>query len=170
MRVGYNWPGMTGETPHRIWAHAALSWLALVVLPTTAAAIQWQRAPLARDSDMTGVGELIFFFLFVTSVPAALVAFGLLAPLAIAADRAIRGRTTRAANVLFGGVLGIPAFALFVAGSALLELAKGMPFDRLSSGFQRVTHDPETAVIVAMFVVSGMLVGPGLRHRHTGEA
>lgn len=155
---------MTGH--HRIWAHAALSWLALVFLPTTAVAIQWLRG-IGRDPDMSGVHELIIFFVFVSSVPAALVAFGLLAPLAIAADRVIRGRTTRAANVMLGGVLGISAFALFVAGSAAIELARGMTFARLSSSFQVFTHDPETAVVVAMFVVSGMLVGPGLRHRYT---
>ena len=166
MWVGYNSAHMTDETGHRIWAHAALSWLALILLPTTAVAIQWMRG-IGRDSDLYGVHELILFFVLISSVPAALVAFVLLAPLAIAADRAIRGRTTRAANVLLGGVLGIPAFALFVAGSAAIELAKGMTFDRLSASFRVFTHDPETAVVVAMFVVSGMLVGPGLRYRRT---
>ena len=147
---------------HRIWTFAALAWVALVVLPTTVVAVRWQLG-VDRDVDMSGVHELILFFILVSSLPAAIVAFALLAPLAIAVDRAIRGRTPRAVNVVLGGVLGVPAFLLFLSGSAILALS-GRLEGQTSANIWRVFHEPRTALIVAMFVASGMLVGLGLRH------
>jgi hypothetical protein len=155
---------MTNETRHRIWAFASLSWLAFVVLPTTTMAIRWHLG-LGRDSDMSSVFELISVFIVVSSLPATVIAFGLLAPLAIAVDRATRIRTTRAANVALGALLGVIAFVLFGAGSALLRLMRGSLDRPIGESVWRLLHDPRTLAIVAMFVIGGMVVGLGLRYR-----
>jgi hypothetical protein len=154
---------VTDKPRHRIWTFAVLAWVALVALPTTIVAVRWQLG-IDRDVDMSGVHELITFFMLVSSLPAAIVAFGLLAPLAIAVDRAIRGRTPRAVNFVVGGVLGVPGFLLFLSGSAILELMGGNLEGPISANVWRVFQNPRTAAIVLMFVVGGMLVGLGLRH------
>jgi hypothetical protein len=123
---------MTAEPRHRIWAFAPFAWLALIALPTTAAAIQWQRG-IGRDPDMTGVVELIFFLVGVSMMPMAIAAFGVMAPMAIAVDRATRGRTGRLANVALGGALGGLGFAVFLTGTLLWGvggLGASHPVDR----------------------------------------
>ena len=162
----YNRLPMASENRHRIWAFAWLAWLALVALPTTAAAIQWQRG-IGRDPNMTGVVELILFLVFVSTIPMAIAAFGVIAPLAIAADRATRGRTSRLANVALGGALGVTGFAVFVAGTLLWGIAVGWgpPTRSMGASLLFVMHDPVLATWVMGFVVAGAFVGLALRER-----
>jgi hypothetical protein len=159
---------MANESRHRVWLFAWPAWLALVALPTTAAAIQWQRG-IGRDPDMTGVVELILFFVAVSMIPMAIAAFGVIAPLAIAVDRTARGRTSRLANVTLGGVLGVLGFAVFLTGTLLWGVAMGWPqpesIGAILSRLSRVMHDPVIATGVVGFVVAGVFVGLGLRFR-----
>lgn len=161
----YNRLCMANESRHRIWAFAWLAWLALVAFPTTAAAIQWQRG-IARDPDMTGVVELILLLAAVSMIPMAIAAFGVIAPLAIAVDRATRGRTTRLANGALGSALGVLGFAVFLTVSLLWRLATRGPLQQpIGANLSRIMHDPVIATWVIGFVVAGMFVGLGLRER-----
>jgi hypothetical protein len=117
-------------------------------------------------------------FHFLLAVPAAIVVFALLAPLAITTDSVLRGRMTRLINVVLGAALGVAAFTLYFAGSALLQLPtpftpRRMIADGASlNALYRILAAPETSFILAQtvviltsFSVAGMLVGLGLRHR-----
>jgi hypothetical protein len=156
---------MADESRHRIWLFAWLAWLALVAFPTTAAAIQWQRG-IGRDPDMTGVVELILFLVAVSMIPMAIAAFGVIAPLAIAVDRATRGRTRRLANVALGGALGALGFAVSLTGFLLWGRAMGWPQPQsIGAILSRTMHDPFLATGVMGFVVAGVFVGLGMRER-----
>jgi hypothetical protein len=160
---------MGDKRRHRVWAFSLLAWAALVTIPTAFISMSWMLG-IITDSSVPNVFDL-FPFAFLFSLPAAIVVFALLVPFALAADHGLRGRTTRTMNIALGAALGIMTFAVFFAGSALLRLptpftprriiADGASLDTLS----RMLTAPQAAAIVAMFVVSGMLVGLGLRHR-----
>jgi len=83
------------DSDHHIWAHAALAAALMVLVPTRTVTILWFTDPSLRDSDMTGVQELIFFFLLILTAPAS--ALEVLAPATIALDRLARGQTSRLA-------------------------------------------------------------------------
>ena len=142
--------------------------MALVVIPTAFISISWLLG-IRTDSSVPNVFDLLPFALLF-SVPAAFVAFALLAPLAIATDRALRGRTPRLLNIMLGGALGLAAFTLFVAGSVWLRLPTPFSPNSMIAGgasldtLHRILTAPQTASLTALFVVSGMLVGLGLRH------
>ncbi len=91
----------------------------MVLIPTVTAAILWSTDPSSRDSDMTGVQDLIFFFLMILTAPLIVLALGVLAPAAIALDRLARGQTSRLANALLGITLSVPALVAFSVGVAL---------------------------------------------------
>src|SRR5918994_5423223 len=95
---------MGEKTPHHVWPFSLLAWVALVVIPTAFISISWLLG-IRTDSSVPNVFDLLPFALLF-SVPAAFVAFALLAPLAIATDRALRGRTPRLLNIMLGGALG----------------------------------------------------------------
>ncbi|HET9362060.1 MAG TPA: hypothetical protein VFO58_20050 [Vicinamibacterales bacterium] len=154
--------------------------MALVAIPTAVVSISWMLG-ITRDSSVPNVFDLAILFIFMLPVPAAIAVFALLAPLAITTDHVLRGRTTRLINVVLGAALGVAAYTLYFAGSALLRLptpftprrmiADGASLDTL----YRILTAPQTAGILAFFVVSGMLVGLGLRRPPkrcflTGEA
>jgi hypothetical protein len=168
---------MEGKAPHRIWAFSFLAWMALVAIPTAAVSIAWMLG-LDRDSSAPNLFDLVVLFIFMLPVPAAIAVFALLAPLAITTDLVLRGRTTRLINVVLGAALGVAAYTLYFAGSALLRLptpftprriiADGASLDTL----YRILTAPQTpfmwavaAVVLTCFVVGGMLIGLGLRHR-----
>jgi hypothetical protein len=154
-----------------------LAWVALVAIPTAVVSIAWMLG-IDRDSSVSNVFELALLFIFFLPVPAAVAVFALLAPLAITTDHVLRGRTTRLINVVLGAALGVAAYTLYFAGSALLRLptpftprriiADGASLDTL----YRILTAPQTpfmwavaAVVLTCFVVGGMLIGLGLRHR-----
>ena len=159
---------MSDRPHHRVWVFSLLAWAAMVVIPTAFIVTSWLLGGPGRDSSVPNVFDL-FPFAFFFMLPAAVVTFALLVPLALAADLGLRGRMTRGINVGLGAALGVTAFALFFAMSALLQVATpftprsmiagGVSFETVS----RVLAAPQTAAILAVFVVSGMLVGLGLR-------
>jgi hypothetical protein len=69
----------------------------MVLVSTMTVTILWFTDPSLRDSDMTGVQELIFFFLLILTAPASALALEVLAPATIALDRLARGQTSRLA-------------------------------------------------------------------------
>jgi hypothetical protein len=135
---------------HRVWRYAGLAWLLLIAIPTASAAIFW-RLGIGRDPDISGAGELLIMILLFLLVPAAVLAFAVLAPLAVGVDRLVRGRTPRSVNLLIGlalaasvvaaGMLAFPPRGFTPVGRALLS---AMPF-------------------------AGMIVGLGLRHRRSAS-
>ena len=160
---------MGATTGHRVWVFSLLAWAAMVVLPTAFISITWMLG-IITDSSVPNVFDL-FPFAIIFMLPATVVTFGLLVPLALAADRRVRGRTTRSVNVVLGGALGVTAFALLFASAALLRFPTPFtPRSMIAGGASvetvyRVLVAPQTAAILALFIVSGMLVGLGLRHR-----
>ena len=142
---------------HRIWPYTVLAWFALVAVPTAYAAAQWQMG-IGRDPDMSGVGELVLSFLFIVTLPMAALAFGVFAPLALAVDYLVNGRTSRLVNVLLGAVLSAPA--LFVT-----VLVTGWPERSMEEVMTARRHPARATGIVAATLVAGMIVGLGLRHR-----
>jgi hypothetical protein len=163
---------MSDRPHHRVWVFSLLAWAALVVSPTAVISIDWMLGGpvFGRDPSVPNVFDL-FPFAFFFMVPAAIVTFALLVPLALAADLGLRGRMTRGINIGLGAALGVTTFALFFAMSALLQFATPFtPRSMIAAGVStetvsRLLATPQTAAILAVFIVSGMLVGLGLRHR-----
>jgi hypothetical protein len=87
----------SANSGHRIWFYAAVSAVVMVLGPTLAASVGWFTGS-GRDADMSGVHELILFLLMVWTLPAIALAFGVIAPMVIALDRFVRGRTTSNAH------------------------------------------------------------------------
>jgi hypothetical protein len=161
---------MRDKPHHRVWVFSLFAWAALVVMPTLLISIDWMLGGPGRDSSVPNVFDL-FPFAFFFSVSAAIVTFALLVPLALAADFGLHGRTTRPTNLVLGAVLGVAVYALFFTGSALLQFPtpftpRRMIADGMSSStFLSILAARQTAAILATFVVSGILVGLGLRYR-----
>ena len=157
---------------HRIWAFSFLAWAAMVAIPTAVVSMLWILG-ISTDSSVPNIFDLAILFIFMLPVPAAIVVFALLVPLAIATDRALRGRTPRLMNITLGGALGVAAFTTFVVGSALLHIPtpltpRGMIAGGLSlNTLYGILAAPHTTPLLTPLavVVSGMLVGLGLWHR-----
>jgi hypothetical protein len=152
---------------HRVWRYAALAWITLVAVPTGYAVIRWQMG-LGRDPDMSGVGELIFSFLFVISFPMAALAFGVLAPLTIAYDSLAKGRAPMYLNVLVGAGLAVPALVVSV-------LAVGWPQHGLRDSVSALRHLDRADGFAMAVLLGGMIAGLGVRYRqrattHVGGA
>ena len=141
--------------PHRVWRYAALAWIALITIPTAYAVIGWQMG-LDRDPDMSGAGELIALFLVVITVPMAALAFGVFAPLAIAYDHVVKGRTPTYVNVLFGAALSAPALVVSV-------VAVGWPQHDLRQSMSVLRHLDRAPGFETALLVGGMIVGLGVR-------
>lgn len=141
---------------HRVWPYAAVAWATLVVIPITYHAARWQMH-FGRDPDVNGVSELVSLLLFIFTVPMAALAFLVFAPLAIAADYIIRGRTSRLVNALFGAALALPAnfVSVFVTGWP------EHTFDEIMAAFR---HPERAPAIAAATLLAGTIVGLGLRH------
>jgi len=152
---------------HRIWFHAAVAAVVMILGPTFAAAIGWISGS-SRDPDMSGVFELIFFLTAMSLIPAAGVAFGVFAPAAIALDRILRGRTSRLTNALLGVTLGILSLAAVIIGNALLRafLDSQSFVDGVMHPLPIWASHPERAVIlIAIFAVPGAIAALGMRNR-----
>ena len=153
---------------HRIWSHAALAAAACVLVPTLLVTIGWYLEPARRDSDMSGVHELILFFVLTLSIPALALSFGVLAPSAIIADRLTGGRTSRRLNLLLAPVIALPMVLAAVAFGAFLR--SGWDLRELADSMGRplvvAAEQPLRAVLtLAFFAVLGLIVALGMRHR-----
>ena len=133
---------------HHVWRYAIVAWLALIAGPTLHAARRWQ-VGVGRDPDMSGVHELVFVFAIALAVPMAALVFGVFAPLAVALDCLLNGRTPRFVNVLLGASLSVPAMIVTVA-------VAGWPMRGSSSA---------AMMLLAMLMVAGVIVGFGVRSR-----
>jgi hypothetical protein len=138
--------------PHRVWRYAVLAWFALIAGPTAHAAIRWQMG-FGRDVDMSGVHELVLVFVIVFAAPMAALAFGVFAPLAVALDYIVNGRTPRFVNLLLGAMLSGPALIVTV-------MVAGWPMRGSASA---------AVMLVATLLLAGMIVGLGVRHRRSTE-
>ena len=144
----------------------------MVAIPTAVVSTLWMLG-IATDSSVPNVFDLAILFIFMLPTPAAIVVFALLVPLAMAADRALRGRTPRLLNIMLGGALGVAAFTLFFVGSALLQIPTPFTPRRMIAGgvsldtLYGIVAAPQTIPLLTPIavVVSGMLVGLGLWHR-----
>jgi hypothetical protein len=150
---------------HRIWSHAALGGLAILCIPILIASIGWVLG-IDRDVDMSSVFELIFTLLMILTTPALALAFGVLAPSAIAFDRITRGRTTRLANMLLGVSLSLPLFVAFVFGTALF-MSDDRPYVVLVLRGLSIPqrHPGVGAALLAVFAAAGVIAALGMRHR-----
>ena len=165
-------PSMGDAAHNRIWRFSLLAWVALVAIPTVVVSVAWMLG-ITTDSSVPNVFDLAILFIFMLPVPAAIVVFALLVPLAIATDRTLRGRTPRLLNITLGGALGVAAFTLFFAASALLQIPTPFTPRRMIAGgvslntLYGILAPPQTTPLLTPLavVVSGMLVGLGLRHR-----
>ena len=142
---------------HRVWRYAALAWITLVAVPTGYAVIRWQMG-LNRDPDVTGATELIPLFLLVITVPMAALAFGGLAPLAIAYDHVAKGRSPTYLNVLVGTALAAPALVVSV-------VAAGWPQHDVRQSLSALRHLDRADGFLMALLLGGMIVGLGVRRR-----
>jgi len=135
---------------HRVWSYAAASAVVMLLGPTLAASISWFTGT-GRDPDMTGVHELIFFLLMLWTLPAIALAFGVIAPMVIALDRLVRGRTTRIVNVMLGTMLGIPALVAVAFATRALSVWSA--------------HPERALILFIVFAVPCAIAALGMRHR-----
>ena len=157
-----------GVPDHRIWSYSAMAAAAFVLGPTVTVTIGWYVQPTFRDSDMTGVHELILLFVMTLATPALALSFGVLAPSAIAIDRVIRGRMSRRINLLFGPVIAIPTLLAFLAGGAFLN--SGPDLGEFVDNFQKpfavaAAHPGRAVLALAFFAALGVITALGMRHR-----
>jgi len=155
---------------HRIWPHACVAAAVLWLTPTLSAATTWQLG-WGRDPDMSGVHELIAFFLIMSAVPALSLSFGVMAPCAIAVDRIMAGRASRLLNiVLLGVVIGLVGFAAFLLGGALLSWESGQSIREVLSRMFRPRRPDIAVMVAAFFGLVGMIIAAGMRCRARGSS
>jgi hypothetical protein len=141
---------------HLVWPFAALAWAALVLVLIAYAGWEWQHG-IHRDADIQHFSELAWMLAFVFTLPMAALAFGVFAPLAIALDTILCGRTPRAINVVLCAILAAPA--LFVT-----VYVTGWPEHSVAQALGALRHLDRARGLVAGHVVAGAIVGLGLRH------
>lgn len=151
---------------HRIWAHTALAWLAMVAIPTLFVTIQWQRG-IARDVDIRSVWELIVTFLIVLTLPMGALAFGVYGPLAIGIDRRTAGRTTGVANALIGAALAVPALVVALVALIATDWRSIAEYGLRASLFGSTRNLQSLVLFSFVFITAGIIVGLGLRRPGT---
>ena len=125
-----------------------------MLVPIAYAGWEWHHG-IHRDADH--FSELAGFLAFVFTLPMAALAFGVFAPLAIALDRLLRGRTARAVNVLLCMMLAAPAFFVTV-------YVAGWPEHSVAQAVGALRHLDRDRGFVLAHVFAGAIVGFGLRH------
>jgi hypothetical protein len=157
----------TADSNHRIWTHAIAAAAVMVLIPTVAATVGWLTGS-SRDSDMSGVHELILLFVILSTIPSFALALGVLAPSAIALDRLTRGRTSRLTNMLLGALLSLPALAALLVAISLMSSGTNLRsfgikvMHAISTG---ISHPERVFFAIAFFAVPGVIVALGMRHR-----
>lgn len=153
----------TGRTG-RIFGLSLVAWLAMVGVQAVMSGVKWNE-PGFRDPDITSPIELAMTIGLVMAIPFAGVAFGLLGPMAIVADRVVRGRFTRGMNTVLGACLAIPAAGAFLVLFWLLFRDR-----RTFQQFvQTLRGMPDTLIgFLIVFAVGGIIVSLGMRRRSAG--
>ena len=149
---------------HGIWPRAGIGAAMLMLAPTMWAASTWLLG-WGRDADMSGVHELIVFFLFITMFPALALAFGVMAPCAIAIDRITAGRTSRPFNITLGAAIGLVGFATFLLAGGFMAWETGESLSEVLSRPFSAAKQPATMAAAAFFAVVGMIIAAGMRSR-----
>lgn len=104
-------------------------------------ALSWMLGDGRLPSGMSGgILELLLFLLAISTVPAMLLSFGVMAPLAVVIDRVARGRTSRVVNVIAGVGVGLAGLAAFLCGSSVLAWQPDESFRQVMS--RLLTCDP----------------------------
>jgi hypothetical protein len=152
---------VTSERTGRIFGLSLVAWFAMIGVMAVMAGVKWNE-PGFRDPDITSALEMAMTFGIVMAVPFAGVAFGLLAPMTIVADRVVRGRLPRAANMALGCCLSVPAAVGFVVTSWLLFGGK-RNFSQFIATIRRMPDSLISLLIV--FAVGGIIVSLGMRRR-----
>jgi hypothetical protein len=94
--------------------------------------------------------------------PFAGVAYGLLAPMAVVADRAVRGRLPRAGNMALGALLAFPAALGFLVAFWLLFGTR----PGFAHFVQRLRGMPDSLIgFLIIFAAGGIIVSLGMRRR-----
>ena len=136
----------------------------MLMLTPTLYAVTTHVLGWGRDPDVSGVPELVVFFLIVSFVPALSLSFGVMAPLALVIDRITAGRTSRPVNLVAGVVIGLAGLAAFLLGGALLAWQPGESFWQVAARPFEVRLGA-AAVGVPFFALVGMTIAAGMRHR-----
>lgn len=152
---------MQSERTGRIFGLSLVAWIAMVGVQAVMSGVKWNE-PGFRDPDITSPIELAMTIGVVMAIPFAGVAFGLLGPMVIAADRMVRGRFTRGINLALGACLAFPAAIGFLVLFRLLFPDKRTP----SEFVQTLRGMPDTLIgFLIVFAVGGMIVSLGMRRR-----
>lgn len=134
----------------------------MVGVQAVMAGVKWNQ-PGFRDPDISSPFELALTFAVVMAVPFGGVAFGLLAPMALLADRILRGRFTGTANLAIGACLAVPATLTFLVLFRLLFGDKRT----LSEFVLALRGMPGTLVgFLIVFAVGGVIVSLAMRRRN----
>lgn len=148
----------TTEPRYRMVGFAFLAWVSMVGVLAAMAAVKWNQ-PGFRDPDISGPFEMALFAALSLFIPLGLAAGFLLAPLTWIADRFIRGRLTRGANIIVGALLAVPAAAGFLAAGWLV-------FGNGPRVIENIRRSPDIAVgFLTIFAVGGVIMSLGMRHR-----
>ncbi len=143
---------------YRLIRFAFLAWIAMVGVLAVMAAVKWNQ-PGFRDPDISGPFEMALTMAVVMGIPLALIAGGVLAPSAWMADRLIRGRFTRGANIIIGAGFSIPATIAFFSAGLLV-------YGNDPQLIENVGRSPDTLVgLLTIFAVGGVVTSLGMRRR-----
>ena len=155
----------TAQATHRIWGHAALAAALLLFGPTLMVGLSWLLGDGRLPSDMSGgILELLAFLVFLWAVPTILLAFGVMAPLAVMVDRVAGGQTSRSVNLIAGIVVGLAGLAAFLWGSSVIAWQPGESLWQVASRPFNVRAEA-AAVGITFFALVGMTIAAGMRHR-----
>ncbi len=143
-----------GPTPHRVWRYSVLAWVFLVAWASARAVLPWHLGiggMIGMIGDLTGIHNIFLLYARSNAASAAVLVFGVFAPLAAAFDYIARGRTSRAINVLLGAALAVPALNLMLwwNGTSIANLM----------------HHGIGIGSLLWLPLAGMIVGLGVRHR-----
>jgi hypothetical protein len=109
----------------------------------------------------------MFTFVTILTLPMGALAYLVFAPLAIAIDRRIGGRVSRAARVVIGGSLAVPAFVVANLFVWAMDWETTARIGIRGTVDHSLEHPAPLLVLLGAFIVAGAIVGVGLRHAST---
>jgi hypothetical protein len=133
--------------------------------PTLMVGFSWLLGDGRLPSDMRGgILELLVFLLIIGAVPSILLSFGVMAPLTVLMDRVAGGRTSRSVNFIAGILVGLAGLAALLWGGSQLAWQPGESFWQVAVRPFMVRLEA-AAIGVPFFVLVGMTIAAGMRHR-----